>query len=505
MGLVHSVITWLLEARYREIAYFQKNPHEVQQRILQDLVQAGASTSFGKKHGFGSIKTYTDFAGKVPVSTYEDIYPYIERMLKGEENVLWNAPVSWFSKSSGTTNDRSKFIPVSEASLQDCHYKAGKDMISIYLHNRPGSNVLHGKNLAIGGSLGKHPQFTNSSVGDISAIIMKNLPWWAQMMRTPSIDIALMDKWEEKIEKIADLTMNEDITSLGGVPTWMVVLLRRVMERKGTNNLLDVWPNLEVFLHGAVSFVPYRELFKEIIPGNQMSYLETYNASEGFFAIQDDLSLENEMLLMLDYGIFYEFLPTDKLGNPEAAVPLEGVALNKNYALIISTNGGLWRYLIGDTIRFTSLDPYRIRISGRTRHYINAFGEELIVENAEEAIAKTCLETGAQVNNFTAAPVFMNFGSKGRHEWLIEFARAPQSMDTFTLLLDKYLRQINSDYDAKRYQDIALDSPLIHSVPEGTFNYWLAKQGKLGGQHKVPRLCNSREYLDDIVGMLQNA
>ena len=505
MSVVRSVITWLLEQRYREIEQLARTPHALQKNIFNNLIPAGQDTLFGRKHGFADINNYSQFAKNVPVSTYEELYPYIERMLRGEENVLWNSPVSWFSKSSGTTNARSKYIPVSEESLNDCHYKAGKDVISIYLHNRPGTQVLQGKNLAVGGSLSAHPNFPQSLTGDISAIIMKNLPWWAQMMRTPSIEVALMDKWEEKIERIARLTMQEDVTSLSGVPTWTITLLRRVMELKGTDNLLDVWPNLEVFLHGAVSFVPYRNLFKELIPGSQMGYLETYNASEGFFAIQDDLSLENEMMLMPDYGIFYEFIPLDTLHRPDTAVPLEGVKTGINYALVISTNAGLWRYLIGDTVRFTSLAPYRIRITGRTRNFINAFGEELIVENAEAAITHACEQTGAAVSNFTAAPIYIERERKGGHEWLIEFAREPYSADAFSEALDSRLRQINSDYDAKRYQNMALNAPLVQQVPEGTFNLWLSRQGKLGGQHKIPRLSNTREYVEEIAGMLKES
>ncbi|MES2389057.1 MAG: GH3 auxin-responsive promoter family protein [Bacteroidota bacterium] len=504
MGILRTLITKALEQRFRRIDRMRREPLSGQQAIFKTLLQAGKNTAFGRAHHFAQIRSYADFTKQVPVSPYEELYPYIERMLKGEQNVLWNTPVTQFSKSSGTTNARSKFIPVSAEALRDCHYKAGADLISIYLEQKPGSRVLQGKNLGIGGSLGTHPQYPQSITGDISALIMKNLPWWAQIMRTPTLDVALMDRWEEKIERIARLTINEDVTSLGGVPTWTVALLRRVMEIKGTNNLLDVWPNLEVFLHGAVSFVPYRGLFREMIPGAQMSYIESYNASEGFFAIQDDLGLENQMLLMTEYGIFYEFIPAEHVGTPHAEpVPLEGVKPGINYAIVISTNAGLWRYLIGDTVRFTSTDPYRICISGRTRNFINAFGEELIVENAETAISRACAETGALVSNFTAAPVYMQRRSKGGHEWLIEFAREPQTTDIFAASLDKHLRSLNSDYDAKRSHDIALEAPIVQAVPPGTFAHWLGRQGKLGGQHKVPRLSNSREYVDEIAGMLQ--
>ena len=500
MSIVSSVITWVLKKRYEQIKAFSLRPHEAQEAIFRSIVPQARETEWGRKYAFSDIKSIRDFKERVPISTYEDIVPYIDRMMLGEQNILWPTPISWFAKSSGTTNARSKFIPVSRESLEQCHYKGGKDLICLYLQNREGTRVLHGKNLAVGGTFQVHDANPAVRYGDVSAIIMKNLPPWAQWMRAPRIEVALMDRWEEKIEKIARETLDVDVTSLSGVPTWMVVLLQRVMEIRGTKNLHDVWPNLEVFLHGAVSFTPYRDLFKQMIPSPRMSYLETYTASEGFFGIQDDLSLDDEMLLMLDYGIYYEFVPMEELDRDQPrTLALSEVELNKNYALVISTNGGLWRYLIGDTVKFTNLSPYRIKVSGRTKHFINTFGEELIVENAEVAIAAACIATNSVINNFTAAPIFMQVNGKGGHEWIIEFEQPPDNIENFNRILDQKLREINSDYDAKRYQDIALQAPVVHVAPRGTFYEWLKSRGKLGGQNKVPRLSNSREYVEDIL------
>jgi hypothetical protein len=441
-----------------------------------------------------------EFQERVPVTTYEELYPYIERVMMGEQNLLWPSKIEWFAKSSGTTNARSKFIPVSPESLEDCHYKGGKDMLSIYVNLYPETKLFTGKGLSIGGS--HRPSELNAKVncGDVSAVIMQNLPIWAEAMRTPPLKVALMDKWEEKIEKMVELTVQENVTSMSGVPTWTYVLLKRILEVTGKNNILEVWPNLELFTHGAVAFGPYRQLFRELIPSDKMNYLEVYNASEGFFGIQDQAGTEDEMLLMLDYGVYYEFIPMDQFeeDNPKT-LTLDQVELGKNYAIVISTNAGLWRYKIGDTIRFTSLSPYRIKISGRTKHFINAFGEEVIVENAEAAITKACDVTGAVITNFTAAPIFMESGKRGGHEWLIEFEKVPNNLKQFTYVLDETLREVNSDYDAKRQNDIALQGPVVHAAPQGTFMNWLRHKGKLGGQNKVPRLSNSREYLEEIM------
>ncbi|CAN5205148.1 GH3 auxin-responsive promoter family protein [soil metagenome] len=494
-----------MKKRVHDIELFKKYPINVQQEVIFKLINTAKNTEFGKKYHFNSIKTIADFKERVPTATYETIFPYIDRLMKGEQNLLWPTEIEWFAKSSGTTNARSKFIPVSKAALDDCHYKGGKDMISLYVNNHPDTKLFTGKGLAIGGS---HQSNTlnkkaNTFYGDISAVIMKNLPLWAQYARTPSLEIALMDEWEAKIEKMAQATSNENVTSISGVPTWTLILLQRILEIKQKKNILEVWPNLEVFVHGAVSFTPYRSLFQNLIPSSSMRYVETYNASEGFFGIQDQPGI-NEMLLMLDYGIFYEFIPFEEIENPHPhVVSLEDVQVGKNYAMVISTNAGLWRYQIGDTVRFTSVDPFRVKVSGRTKHYINAFGEELIVENAETAISRACEETNATIDNFTAAPKYMEALNKGGHEWIIEFTKAPDSLEKFKIVLDEALREVNSDYDAKRYKDIALEAPTIHIVPEGTFYNWMKKRGKLGGQHKVPRLANDRIFVEDILEMLE--
>ncbi|MEQ9288394.1 MAG: GH3 auxin-responsive promoter family protein [Cyclobacteriaceae bacterium] len=493
-----------MKKRIHQIDLFMKYPHDVQEEILKKLLRTAKNTEFGKKYGFDSIDSLAKFNERVPVHQYETLFPYIERRMKGEQNLIWPSDVKWFAKSSGTTNARSKFIPVSQEALDECHFKGGKDLISIYVNNFPESKMFSGKGLAIGGShqINEYDPSANSYYGDVSAVIMQNLPLWAQFVRTPSLDVALMDNWEEKIEKMAELTSEENVTNLAGVPTWTILLIQRIKELRNTDNILDVWPNLEVFFHGAVAFHPYRQLFEQLIPKAGMRYVETYNASEGFFGIQDR-SDSDELLLMLDYGIFYEFIKYDELHqeNPKV-VNLGDVQLGENYAMIITTNSGLWRYNIGDTVKFTSLSPYRIKISGRTKHFINAFGEELIIENAENAITKACEVTGAVIDNFTAAPVHFEKNKKGRHEWVIEFKKEPESLDRFVSLLDENLRELNSDYDAKRFKDMALELPLVHSAKPGTFYIWMKQRGKLGGQNKVPRLSNSREYIDEVLKLL---
>ncbi|MCZ6900514.1 MAG: GH3 auxin-responsive promoter family protein [Bacteroidetes bacterium] len=494
-----------MKKRIHQMELFMKYPHEVQDELIKKLINQARHTEFGKQYDFENIRSLDQFKSNLPISTYEDFFPYIKRLMQGEQNILWPSEVRWFAKSSGTTNARSKFIPVTPEALEDCHFKGGKDMISIYVNNHPDTKLFTGKCLGIGGShqINQYDPHANSYYGDVSAVIMKNLPLWAQFVRTPSLDIALMDDWEDKIEKMAKATSEVNVTSIQGVPTWTIVLLQRIVELKGVDNILEVWPNLEVFVHGAVAFGPYRSLFRQLIPSPSMHYLETYTASEGFIGIQDQSSV-HEMLLMLDYGIYYEFIPIEDLHkeNPRT-LTLEQVEVNQNYALVISTNAGLWRYLIGDTVKFTSVDPYRIKVSGRTKHFINAFGEELIIENAETAIARACKDTGATINNFTAGPMYIEAGSKGGHEWVIEFTQEPENLPIFTQQLDQHLKEINSDYEAKRYKDIALQQPVIHNVPPGTFYHWMKKRGKLGGQNKVPRLANNREYLDDILEMMQ--
>lgn len=506
MGLINSILTWVMRKRIHQIELFMKYPHDVQEELFKKLIVEASATEFGKKYGFGDIESVEQYRQRVPVFTYEKLFPYIRRLMQGEQNILWPGEITWFSKSSGTTNERSKFIPVSQEALEECHFKGGKDLISIYVNNFPDTKLFDGKGLAVGGShqINEYDSSESSFYGDVSAVIMQNLPPWAQFIRTPSLETALMGNWEEKIEKMAVETAQVNVTNIAGVPTWTALLIQRIVALEKKENILEVWPNLEVFFHGAVAFKPYRNLFESLIPKSSMRYVETYNASEGFFGIQDQQNSE-EMLLMLDYGIFYEFIPVEELDKEQPrAVGLGEVEVGKNYAMIISTNAGLWRYNIGDTIKFTSVSPYRIKISGRTKHFINAFGEEVIIENAESAISKACADTGAVIDNFTVAPVFLEKGKKGGHEWLIEFKVKPQSLDTFTAILDESLRKVNSDYDAKRQQDLALVRPEVHSVREGTFYDWMKKRGKLGGQNKVPRLFNTREYVDDILQMLRS-
>ncbi|MBX9851967.1 MAG: GH3 auxin-responsive promoter family protein [Cytophagaceae bacterium] len=483
----------------KDIEVFMTEPHKVQEKIFQQLISKGADTEWGKKYNYKAHKNYSSFASSVPVSPYESLVPYIDRMMRGEPNILWPGKINWFSKSSGTTNAKSKFIPVSTESLKNCHYKGGKDLLALYFTAFPESKLFTGKGLGMGGTYYNNPAWENSYYGDISAVIMANLPVWAQYARTPDLKTALMDEWQAKIEKIAHLTIKQNVTNIAGVPTWTIVLLERILQLTGKKNLLEVWPNFETFYHGAVSFIPYRELFRKFFPDNRILYIETYNASEGFFGMQDRLRAD-DMLLMLDHGIFYEFIPAEEADseNPRI-ITLDQVELNNNYALVISTNGGLWRYKIGDTVKFTSLSPYRIKVSGRTKHFINAFGEELIIENAEIAISKASEKTGAVINEFTAAPIYLDHKGKGGHEWVIEFAKSPSNITRFTETLDEVLKQVNSDYEAKRHRDIALQMPVIHAAPQGTFYNWMKKRGKLGGQNKVPRLSNTREYIDDIL------
>jgi hypothetical protein len=478
---------------------------ELQAQLLQYLLRRARRTEWGRRYGFGENPSAAEFAARVPVSTYEQLYPALERTLRGEADVLWPGRTSWFAKSSGTTNARSKFIPVTPEALYHCHYRAGRDMTALATHFYPTERLLAGKTLSLGGSHTPNPwrPYDGSSrTGDVSAVIMQQLPWWAEQMRTPALELAVLPEWEDKIERIAHQVLTQDIRTLAGVPTWMIVLLRRVTELAGAPDITQVWPHLRLFLHGAVAFGPYRELFRQLIPSAHMRYLEIYNASEGYFALQDQPDSE-DLLLLLDHGIYYEFLPAAQWHAPAPqTIDLQSVELGISYALVISTNAGLWRYLVGDTVRFTSLAPYRVRITGRTKHFINAFGEELVIENAEAAVAAASQATGATVRDFTAAPVWFSAAdgaSRGGHEWAIEFVTPPAQLHQFADVLDRTLQQLNSDYEAKRHRNLALSPPLVQAVAAGTFEAWLAGQGKLGGQHKVPRLLNSREILEAIL------
>jgi hypothetical protein len=472
-----------------------------QRQVLQDLVSAGQYTELGRKYHFEKLFTLKEFKKRVPIHEYDDIKPYINRMMQGEENLLWNTPVKWFAKSSGTTSDKSKFIPISDESLTDNHFKAAKDVLTHYYNNFPGSDLLTGKSLVIGGSHQLSQVNEEIQFGDLSAVLMQNSPFWGQWIRTPELSIALLDEWENKIEQLAQITANENVTSLAGVPTWTLILLKRILEIKNKKTIKEVWPNLELYVNGGVSFVPYKEQFDKII-GEKINYLEIYNASEGFIAGQTSPDDEG-MLLFTEHGIFYEFMPVEEYGKEKPdTVGLSNVVTGKNYALIISTTGGLWRYLIGDTITFTSINPYKIKVSGRLKHYMNAFGEEVIVDNSDKAIAIACEKTNALVSDYTAAPVYFSENNNGAHEWLIEFEKTPDNITAFTYELDNALKEINSDYEAKRHKDIALRLPIIHVLPKGTFNEWLKSKGKLGGQHKVPRLSNERTIVEEVLAIL---
>ena len=498
--LVNSVASWFLKKRFHQIELFLKYPYEVQNELLMNLLDWAKQTEFGKQYEFKSIQSYREFAERVPISTYENYQHWIERSRQGEQNLFWPKPIKWFAKSSGTTNTKSKFIPVSNAALENCHYAAGKDLLCMYLNNNPDSELFNGKNLRLGGS--KELYEENGTVfGDLSAILIDNMPFWAEFSSTPSNKVSLMSDWNLKMQAIVDETLNENVTSLAGVPSWMLVLLNQVLETSGQSNLLEIWPNLEVYFHGGVSFMPYKQQYKNLIPSSSFKFYETYNASEGFFAIQDQNNYD-ELLLMLDYGIFYEFIPMDSYGtSKEKIIPLHEVEKGKNYAMIITTNAGLWRYKIGDTVRFTCIDPYRIKVTGRTKHFINAFGEELIIENTEKALQNISRKLRFEISDYTVAPIFMEGKEKGAHEWLIEFKMPPEDLNYFSELLDNALKAINSDYEAKRYNNMTLNPPKIKMARQGLFHDWLKSKNKLGGQHKVPRLSNSRVFLEELLDM----
>jgi hypothetical protein len=503
MALINSVLSWLMKKRFHQIELFMKYPHEVQDEWFRKLIENGKDTEWGRMYDFKSIHHVDEYKNRVPVRDYETFKPFINRLRKGEQNILWNSEIKLFAKSSGTTADKSKYIPVSQEALEECHYKGGKDMLSIYCNNHPETFLFDGKGLSMGGSH-RITEINNEIYydGDLSALIVQNLPTWAEFIRVPKRSVALMDEWESKIEKMARSTINHNVTNILGVPSWTMLLIRRILEITGRKNLLEVWPNLEVFFHGGVNFEPYRQQYNELIPSDKMYYMETYTASEGFFGLQD-LTDSDELLLMLDYGIYYEFLPMNQLGlDYPQTLTLDEVEKDVNYALVISTNGGLWRYLIGDTVKFTSLNPYRIKITGRTVNFINAVGEEIIIDNAIKGLAIACNKCNAVISEFTAAPVYFSEGNNAAHEWLIEFEKAPENLEYFAETLDNALKSLNSDYEAKRYHNMILRSPIVRQIPEKTFYNWLKKKNKLGGQHKVPKLSNNRVYVDEILAMV---
>ncbi len=504
MEILNSILVWAMKKRIHQIDLFMKYPVDVQNEWFKTLIETSKDTEWGRKYAYSDIKSVADFKKQVPLQDYNSIKPYIDRAIKAEKNVLWPGETKWFAKSSGTTQDKSKFIPVTTESLETCHYKGGKDLISFYIQYKPDSKMFTGRGLVLGGSSEINQFNAQSYWGDLSSIIIDNLPIWAELHRTPSKKITLMPEWEKKLTAMAEVTSKQNITTLAGVPSWTLVLLNKVLEIKNASTISEVWPNLETYTHGGVSFLPYKKQFDEIFNLPGLSCMETYNASEGFFGLQDQYgaTYDGGLLLMLDYGIYYEFLPVENLDeqNPQT-LELSEVELGKNYALIISTNAGLWRYNVGDTIMFTDLNPFRFKITGRTKQHINVFGEELMVENAEKAMQIACDRTEAIVTDYTACPIFMESKNQGGHEWAIEFSREPENFDFFVKTLDNALKSVNSDYEAKRYKNFILKEPIMHKLPKGTFYNWLKQKGKLGGQHKVPRLSNTRKYLDEVLSV----
>jgi hypothetical protein len=500
MTLINSIASWLMKKRMHQIELFLKYPLDVQRDTLIKLVKAAKDTSWGKEYGYTEIRDPEQFRKRIPLQDYNSLKPYIEKIKKGEQQILWPGEIRWFAKSSGTSGDKSKFIPLSTESLEECHFKGGKDMLSIYCSNFPETRLFTGKSLTLSGSLRNTGEWMRGFEGDLSALIVQNLPLLAELARTPSAEIALLENWEEKIDKIAQATASENVTSMAGVPSWMLLLLKHILHYHGKTNIHEVWPNLEVFFHGGVNFNPYQTHFDQIIDRSKVFYLETYNASEGFFGIQDQKT-EKDLLLMLDYGIYYEFIPQGGEKN-EKVIGLDEVKTGRDYAMVISTNAGLWRYQVGDTVRFTSIDPFRIKISGRTKMFINAFGEELMIHNAEDAIKIACDKTRSSVIEFTGGPWFDESKAGGAHEWIIEFDETPENPEYFKEVYDNALKSLNSDYEAKRFNDMILGPPRIHLAPKGTFYRWMKSQEKLGGQFKVPRLSNNRIILENILSLL---
>ena len=494
--------------RQKALRHHLGEGEQLQQQVLNRLLRRAVDTEYGVRHGFAGIGSYEQFAERVPLNSYEQLKGDIDRMRHGERNVLWPGRVRWFAKSSGTTNDKSKFIPVTDDGLRDIHYQGGKDTVALYLRDHPRSRLFDGRALILGGSHAPNFNVADSLVGDLSAILVENINPLANLVRVPRKKTALLSDFDVKRDRIAEETWRKDVTNLSGVPSWMMSVLTRVLEVSGKSCIDDVWPHLEVFFHGGVAFTPYRQQYQDIIKNPDMQYMETYNASEGFFGIQSDAA-DAALMMMLDYGVFYEFIPMEEFSEKNLqlapdklhAVPLWGVETGKNYALVISTSCGLWRYVIGDTICFTQKNPYKFVITGRTKHFINAFGEELIVDNAEKGLEYACRMTNAEVLEYTAAPIYMDNHAKCRHQWLIEFARQPEDISQFEQLLDKKLQEINSDYEAKRFKDITLQHLEIVEARHDLFNDWLKCKGKLGGQHKIPRLINSREIIEELMKM----
>jgi hypothetical protein len=496
---ITKIIGKLFDARLQKIDLYDTNSGSIQEKVLMSLVRYAKDTEWGKKYDYKTIRDYEDFRSRLPIQTYEDIKGDVERLRQGEQNILWPSEIRWFAKSSGTTNDKSKFLPVSKEGLHDIHYRGGGDAVALYLRMNPESRFFSGKGLILGGSHSPNLNTNHSLVGDLSAILMQNISPLANLIRVPSKKIALMSEWESKIKAIAASTIKENVTNLSGVPSWFLVLIKHILQQTGKTSLEEVWPNLEVFFHGGVAFTPYVEQYKQVIHSPKMHYIETYNASEGYFGTQSCLD-DSSMLMMIDYGIFYEFVPLEEVGTEHPhAYCINEVELNKNYAMVISTSCGLWRYMIGDTVMFVSKNPYKFNITGRTKHFINAFGEELIVDNAEKGLAKACEVTGALVTEYTAAPVFMDSRAKCRHQWLIEFSKEPDSLSHFSAVLDQSLKELNSDYEAKRWKDIALQPLEVIPARTNLFHDWLAAKGKLGGQHKIPRLSNDRNYIEEML------
>ena len=501
MPLINSIAGSFISSRLHRIEHFKKHPFAVQEATLFDLIRKAKNTEWGRRYKFDKIGDVEDFKTSLPLQNYEDIRPYIDRIRNGEHNILWPGAIKWFAKSSGTTDDKSKFIPVSSEALKTCHFRGGRDVLAVYARQNPKTGIFTSKTLTLGGSHEINMMENNSRYGDLSAILIENMPRWADFIRTPPAKVALLSDFEKKLEHIAKISVNKRVAAFAGVPSWNMVLMKYILDYTGKSNIIEVWPDMELFIHGGVCFEPYREQYRQLFPSPDMNYLETYNASEGFFALQDDPQ-SDDMLLMLDYDVFYEFIPLEELGREFPDVhTIDQVETNRNYALVITTNAGLWRYIIGDTVVFTSIHPHKIKITGRIKQFINAFGEELIVDNAEKALQIACRETNATVLEYTAGPVYMTGENNGAHEWLIEFEKKPEDMSVFTYSLDSALCRLNSDYEAKRNKNITLRMPIVHALPKGTFYKWMKQRGKLGGQNKVPRLSNDRKYIDDMLGI----